>query len=110
MRRLALLALVFGYTSSALAGSVTSTVASIRVDADGKGMIFFNQAISGTLSCRDSGYASALSFDSTTAGGKSILATALAAKASGATLSAVGTAACNVYGNWVEGLSYMHIL
>lgn len=114
MYRLLAVALFFGCTSSAFAyGTVTATVASVRIDADGRGMVFFSQAMTGTPpSCvLAAAYNHALAFDTNTAGGKSILAMVLAAKATGDTISAIGANGCNLYGNSsAEDWSYGQVL
>jgi hypothetical protein len=109
MYRLILLTLLLGCVSSAFAyGTVSGTVTEVRVDADGKGMVFFSQTIVGAPpSCVHSAYTNAFAFNSNTAGGRSVLAVALAAKATGDTISVVGAGTCVIFGNaWVEDWQY----
>jgi len=101
--------LAIAVSSQAMAyGTVTGKVTAVRVDASGIGMVVFDQPVSGApASCRHSAYTNALAFDTNTPGGKAILATALAAKATGDTIAAIGAGTCNVFGgNWVEDWSY----
>jgi len=104
-------AIVTGLISSsafAIGAATNVTVTDVRVDADGKGMVYFSSPLgSGQPSCVQSGYGNALAFDTNTAGGRSILAFVLAAQASGTVLTGVfcyGT--CNVYGATVEDWHY----
>lgn len=109
MYRVVFLALLVGGISPALAdGVVHGTVVRIRVDKDGKGMVFFSQPVSGALGCVDPVYASALGFDTALPGGKSMLAAVLAAKATGDTITAFGTGTCDSY-NVTEDLSYAEV-
>jgi hypothetical protein len=89
------------------AGVVVGKVIAVRVDSNGRGMVFFDQPIGGTPpSCVHPAYLNALSFDATS-GGKSVLAAALAAKATGETVTAYGLGACvNYNNNWVEDWNY----
>lgn len=80
-------------------------VIQVRVDADGRGMIFFDQPLGTPSACgQDSSYKNALAFSATS--GKAALAMALSAKATGATVGAYGTGACGVYGDYVEDFAY----
>jgi len=110
MIRLVLFAfLALAISSHAMAyGTVSGKVIAVRVDATGIGMVIFDQPVTGApAGCRISAYANALAFDTNTAGGKTIAATALAAKATGDTISAIGTGTCNIFGgNFVEDWSY----
>lgn len=108
MTRLAAVVILLGLSAPALPyGSVEGKVTKVRVDKEGRAMVFFDQSVGGQpASCRDSYYANALAFDTTTAGGRSVLAMAIAAKATGDTISAIGTGTCAVYGNSVEDWSY----
>jgi|SRR5882724_1728647 len=109
MLRLVLVFLILAISNLALAnGSVSGKVVAVRVDQNGIGMVTFDQPVTGApASCRHPAYANALSFDSNTAGGRTIAAAALAAKATGDTVSAYGTGACTIYGGaWVEDWSY----
>ncbi len=88
------------------AGYVYSTVVEVRIDQDGNGIVVFGSSIGGTPpSCAISPYTNALAFDSSTAGGRAILAVALAAKASGNLVAGFGTGTCAIYGV-SEDLSY----
>jgi hypothetical protein len=81
-------------------------VVNIRIDASGKGMVFFDAPLGATPpSCANS-YNNALAFDANTAGGKAILAVALSAKADGTALLIVGSGACSIYGGYLEDWSY----
>ena len=88
-------------------GSVTAHVVQVRVDASGTGMVFFDQPVVGSPSAcgQDSAYKSAFAFGATPAG-KNILAFALFAKATNATVTVYGSGACTVYGDYVEDWSY----
>jgi hypothetical protein len=99
-------------TNQAFAGGavINAKVTEVRIDADGKGMVFFDQPIGGTPpSCVISYYASALAFNASTAGGKAIMAAALTAKATGAKTIVYGSGACGNYGAYVEDWSTGHI-
>lgn len=114
MYRVVLAALLFCGISPAFAvATVTGAVVSVRVDRDGRGMVFFGANVSGVAgNCASASYPNALAFDSTTPGGKSILAAALAAKATGDVLDAYGTGGCAIYGNGVvEDVQYfLHVM
>lgn len=85
------------------AGYVNATVAMVRIDQSGRGMVFFDQNIGGTPpGCVISNYRSALGFDTSTAGGRAIYAMALAAKATGAAISVSGLGTCTIFGGFVE--------
>lgn len=95
-------------TNQALAaGSVINAkVTEVRIDADGKGMVFFDQPLGATpASCFIPYYANALAFNTSTAGGKAILATVLTAKATGGKMIVHGSGACGHYGAYVEDWS-----
>lgn len=91
------------------ATSVDAKIIQIRVDKSGVGMITFDKPLQGTSpSCINPYYNNALSFDANSAGGKSILAVALAAKAQNVSVVAYGLGACTIYGGaHVEDLDYM---
>ena len=94
-------------TQSFAAGSVSAHITSVRVDSTGTGIIYFDQPIGGTPpTCVQSGYTNALSFDTNTVGGRAILAAALADKAEGNQIYAMGTGTCTIYANTVENLSF----
>lgn len=107
--RLALVGAIAGLVSmnSFAIGQITgSKVVQVRVDKDGKGMVVFEVVLGGSRPSCSSSYPNALAFDANTAGGKSVLAMALAAKISGQLVSAYGKGACAVYGNYVEDWDY----
>lgn len=89
-------------------GSVNNAkVIQVRVDQDGRGIVTFDLPVTGTPpSCVNAAYINALSFNSSTAGGKGILATLLLAKATGTNISAIGTGTCTFYSTNVEDFSY----
>lgn len=101
-------------SSQALAaGAIGSAkVINVRIDQDGKGMVIFDQPIAGTpATCVHPAYTNALSFNTTTGGGKAIMAMALTAKTTGASVTVYGTGACEIYGGaHVEDWSYGVIL
>jgi hypothetical protein len=85
-------------------------VSYIRIDSDGRGIIFFDQPIGNTPpACVISAYASALSFNSSGAG-KGVLAVALAAKAQDRPMTVYGNGTCSTYGNYVEDVDVAMIL
>jgi hypothetical protein len=110
MRSFVLILLIGLYCPFALAASSISNakVIQIRFDQSGKGMVIFDQSISGSPACiGDTGLKNAYAFDLNTVGGKGILAMATTAKATGATLANVyGTGNCGIYGWLVEDLDY----
>lgn len=91
-----------------------STVDLVRVDKSGKGYVVFDSPLAGDVAaCRTSQYTRHLAFDANTAGGKAVLASALAAKASGATMTATSAGTCANYGSASHGVEdwnygYMH--
>ena len=91
------------------AGAVTSAkVTKVRVDDNGKVMVFFDKTISGTPpSCVHANYTKAYAFDSSTAAGKSVLSLVLMAKTTKDLIDAFGMGVCGVYGgSLVETWSY----
>jgi hypothetical protein len=109
MFRLLVLALAVCVSASSFGfGQVSARVLSVRIDQDGRGMVLFDQPVSGEpATCRDSAYANALAFDANTPGGKAIMDLALATKANGFALYAVGLGTCNIYGgNGAEDWDY----
>jgi hypothetical protein len=90
------------------AGHVPSaTVIGVRVDRDGKGLVIFDRPVGGTPpGCVIAYYANSLAFNANDAGGKAILALALAAKASGDAVTVYGTGTCTLYGHSVEDWEY----
>lgn len=89
-------------------GTVSGKVVEVRVDRSGRGMVMFDQQVTGAFaSCRISAYSSSLAFDANSAGGKAVLALVLAAKATGDTVTAIGLGSCAVYGGtFVEDWDY----
>lgn len=71
-------------------------------------MVMFDQLIAGTpATCVHPAYTNALSFNATTGGGKAIMAMALTAKTTGASVEVYGTGACGIYGGaHVEDWNY----
>jgi hypothetical protein len=103
-RACAALSLTFATSTFAGAALSSAHVLAVRVDANGSGVIFFDQPFVGTpSSCAAPGYQSALAFNATT--GKAALALALSAKATGSPVEVYGTGACGVYGV-IEDYSY----
>lgn len=94
----AMLLLACSFEASAVGSAANVRVLNVRVDNDGKGMVVFDKPITGTPpDCVTPGYASALAFSGTN--GKSIMALALTAKATGTPLDVVyGTGTCGTYG------------
>jgi len=98
-----------GYVSAY--GSVGGAkVIAVRVDVDGRGMVVFDRDITGGFAtCRnESAYKNALAFGPDT-GGKNVLAFALSAKATGATVTVYGDGTCSINGgahveNWSYGI------
>jgi hypothetical protein len=110
--RIVAFGLLAGMATQAFAfGSVSGKVIDIRVDRSGLGMVTFDQQIGGAPpGCVHAAYTNAFGFDTNTPGGRAILAAALAAKASGDTVTAYGTGECASFGNnWVEDWSYGHV-
>lgn len=97
------------FSAQAIAnGSGAFKVTGVRIDANGLGMVIFDQPLAGTRpSCVVSAYTNALAFDTSTAAGKSIMALAVAAKATGDTVGVYGNGVCSIYGgSYVEDWSY----
>ncbi len=93
-------------------GSVSlAKVVSVRVDNNGRAMIFFDKPIGGTPpSCVHSAYKSAFGIDAGSEGGKAVLSMALTAKATGSPVTVYGLGVCGVYGgSIVETWNYGHI-
>jgi hypothetical protein len=83
-------------------------VTQVRVDSDGRGVITFSAPLGATPpGCVISAYAASVAIDTNTAGGRSALATALAAKAEGYAVWVYGLGTCSVYGSYVEDLNYL---
>jgi len=75
------------------ASDVTARVGTVRVDGNGKGVIYLVGA-NPTSSCAVS---QGFGFDANTKGGESIVKSAISAKLSGATVRITGTGACGIY-------------
>lgn len=92
-------------TSAFAFGALTiAHVTQVRVDANGTGIIFFDQPLVGVATCANAYYNNALAYNATT--GKGALALALSAKATGSPIEVYGTGSCGVYPNTVEDFSY----
>lgn len=87
-------------------GSVTGHVVKVRIDQSGKGFVYFDQNVVGSPSCIMPTYENALAFDANTAGGKGIMARALAAKATEDLITVYGSGTCTIYGSWAEDWMY----
>lgn len=99
--------LALGPVGTNAAGVIAGKIVAVRVDRDGRAMAFFDQRIGSTPpACVHDAYKSALSFDASTPGGKAVLAAVLMARANGATVTAYGRGACDVYGGHVEDWDY----
>jgi hypothetical protein len=89
--------LVFTSASYAVGIADFYDVAQVRVDKSGKGYVTFKQPLTDSRpTCLQTGYSTALAFDTNTAGGKSIMSVALAAQASGKKIYAVGSGNCEI--------------
>jgi hypothetical protein len=84
-------------------GTVSNAkIKSIRVDNDGRAMIFFDKPIGGEpAKCVHVAYKNALGIDASTDGGKAVLSMALTAKTTGSPVTAHGFGSCGVYGGLV---------
>jgi len=97
-------------TSSAFAAGAAANVQvlSVRVDSDGRGVITFTANLGGSpAGCVVSAYTASVAVDTNTAGGKSAVATAIAAKASGYSVWVYGLGTCTIYGSYVEDMNYI---
>jgi hypothetical protein len=110
MKKIALFTFLILFSSSAFSyGAISGKVKSVRIDRNGNGMVqFYGDVGHEPASCRSDAYKSYLSFDTKTEGGRAIYSMMLAAAASGKSVIAYGTKACNDYPNIVESLSYAH--
>jgi hypothetical protein len=89
---------------------LSAKVVKVRVDSDGRGMVIFDQVVGGAPpGCVIAYYSTAMAFNATTAGGKAIMAMALTAKATGASIVVDGTGVCGHYTAYVEDWSYGEI-
>lgn len=76
----AMLLLALSAEASAAGGAAADVkVVKVRIDNDGKGMVYFDKPVVGGPECVSQTYANVLAFSGTN--GKSIMALALAAKA-----------------------------
>ena len=101
MKKIIILYITLLFASEAYSiGKVSDAkVTQIRVDVDGRAMIFFDQLVGGTpANCVHPAYTKALGVDASTEGGKAVLSLALAAKATGSPVTAYGLGVCGVYG------------
>ena len=120
LKRLAAMGLLSSLLSTCIAAWAAPaavsrlTVDVVRVDKSGKGYVIFDSPLAGDVAaCRTSQYTRHLAFDANTAGGKAVLAAALAAKATGATMTAHSAGSCTNYGSATHGVEdwyygYMH--
>jgi hypothetical protein len=70
---------LFAAQAALASGTVTAHVINVRVDQTGKGIVYFDQNLVGSPACIMPTYENALAFDTSTAGGRAIMARALAA-------------------------------
>ncbi len=91
---------------------INAKVTKIRVDGNGRAMIFFDQPIGGEpATCVHDAYKSALGVDASTEGGKAVLSLALAAKTTGSPVTVNGLGICGVYGGqYVETWNHGFLL
>lgn len=95
-------AVLFAANAYSIGNVSNAKVTQIRVDVDGRAMIFFDQPLGGTpATCVHQAYKSALGVNASTEGGKAVLSMALAAKATGSPVTAYGLGVCGVYGGSV---------
>lgn len=88
-------------------GTVSGTITKIRIDANGRAMIYFDKPIEGgTPACVHSSYSTALAIDASTEGGKAVLSMAMLAKVNQSNVKAHGFGKCSVYSvveDWNHG-------
>lgn len=107
-RLILLLALLFGSLEARAASQAYGLVASIRIDANGKGMVFFDRATVGIPPpCAVSAYARAFAFDTNTVGGRAILEALQAARTRFSLVEAQGAGTCTVYNGYVEDVVFI---
>lgn len=75
----------------------TSLIDQVRVDKDGRGLIYFPTSVTTGASCRDPGLRNVIAFDTKTEGGRAILQLALAAHLAAKQVHVVGTGLCSIY-------------
>ncbi len=81
-------------------------VKDIRIDRDGKGLVVFTSALSGSRPSCAASYPYSLSFDTNTEGGKGVYILVLTAKALNKTIFARGTNSCSIFSvveDWQRG-------
>jgi len=84
-------------TAMATATDYTGLVNVLRVDADGRGIIYFDVSSTPGASCRVAGMTAALAFNAQTPGGDAMMRTVMAAQLAGRKLRFVGKDACTLY-------------
>ena len=88
-------------------GVLAGKVITVRVDEDGRGVVTFDTAATGTPpACVSAPYRASLAFNVADPGGKGVLALALSAKALGTPVVAYGSGGCNVYAAVMEDWTY----
>jgi hypothetical protein len=113
MNRIVITVMIIGLNNLAQAKGVAykATVVDVRIDHTGHGFIKFKEPLkdahnSSIPDCTQEAYSNMLAFDVNTAGGKAVMAIALAAKSSGKLIHGVGAGKCDVYGvmeDWSYG-------
>ncbi|WP_062270576.1 hypothetical protein [Endozoicomonas arenosclerae] len=81
-------------------------VSSVRIDNTGKGYVVFDRDLVAAPAECITTYTNSLAFDASEAPGQAIMSLALAAKASGSPIKAVGSGNCSTYGvmeDWLYG-------
>ena len=86
-------------TSSAAAAGTdyTGKISHVRVDNDGRGLLYFGPVLSGA-SCRDPGLRNVLAFKLDTEAGRALYHLALSQFLAGIPVRVFGTGACTIYG------------
>jgi hypothetical protein len=77
-------------------------VDAVRMDTDGRGMIYFSSPLTSQPSCVSAGYENILAFDTNTIGGDGIFKLALAAQLSSQRIYAKGLGFCTIYSGVAE--------
>lgn len=102
------LTLLSGGPPAHAAGTVTTMIAKVRADSDGRGVLEFAHPVGGTPpGCVAAGYGSMMAFNANTVGGRAILAIALAAKVSGSQVHVSGAGVCTHFVNVMEDVGYV---
>lgn len=110
MKLIAALIVLLSISSNTIAAGAVenANVVQVRIDRSGIGYVTFDTPVIGEpATCRQSGFANVLAFNTNEAGGKAILSIVLAAQASGKKIRATGTGTCISYGmieEWSWGL------